>query len=402
MSISSNFRITSVDAHSYARCGMLATDHGVIQTPVFMPVATQAVFKGGVDTLDALNSGAKIILSNTYHLYVRGMVDVINRAGGLHSFMQWDNPILTDSGGFQVWSLSKRRNNDACMHKKGSLTAIDARGVTFNSHLYDGKQYRLTPEEAVRIQQDLGADIIMAFDEATSDTASFAYAKEAMERTHAWASRSLCAHSGEVRTKGKKVRKQLLFGIAQGGKFKRLRKKSAQFIASLDFDGIALGGESIGYAMRRTKHLLAYLAPFLPRNKPLYTMGVGFLPTDFFTVVESGADMFDCVAPARIARHGSVYVREVGPRKKYHINLLNACYKYDFRPLCRWCDCVTCARYSRAYLRHLFKAHEPTALRLATIHNLRFMLKVMEEIRTAITAGAFMQLKKEWLSPKRP
>jgi queuine tRNA-ribosyltransferase len=351
-----------------------------------MPVATQAVFKGGIDGGDASATNAPIILANTYHLYVRGVVDVIKKAGGLHKFMNWRKPILTDSGGFQVWSLGLGAR------KKG-LCSIDSDGVTFTSHI-DGKKFRLTPEDAISIQYDLGADIIMAFDEASSDTVSYAYTKEAMERTHLWAKRCQAEH---MKRKKRHKSHPLLFGIIQGGRFKKLRKQSTEEISAMHFDGLAIGGESIGYHMKRTADLLKYLAPSIEREKPLYTMGVGFSPTDFFTVVSYGADMFDCVAPSRMARHGSLYSRSAQKRNNYRLNILNAKYVYDYRPICDWCDCPVCKNYSRAYIRHLFKAKELTALRLATLHNVRFMLKVMEEVRAAIKAGAFSRLKKEWM-----
>lgn len=376
------FNIATEDKETKARTGKLKTAHGVITTPVFMPVATQAVFKGGLDSEDARAVNAPIILANTYHLYLRGAVPIVQRALGLHKFMNWDRTILTDSGGFQVWSLGLGA-------RKEGLCKIDKDGVTFVSHI-DGSRHRLTPEDSISIQHDLGADIAMAFDEATPDTASYAYAKEAMERTHRWAERCVAASS-------KLTASQLLFGIIQGGKFKRLRIQSAKAISAMDFDGIAIGGGSIGYNMKRTAEILEYLAPHLPKEKPIYTMGLGYSPTDFFIAVEHGADMFDCVAPARIARHGLLYSRSAGAKNDYRINLMNARYKDDFSRVCDWCDCAVCAAYTRAYLRHLFKAEEITALRLATIHNLRFMLKVMEDIRAALKAGEFLRLKKEWV-----
>ncbi|MFH1712652.1 MAG: tRNA guanosine(34) transglycosylase Tgt [Candidatus Jacksonbacteria bacterium] len=379
---------------SRQRAGRLKTAHGIIETPVFMPVATQAVFKGGVDIIDAQNIKAPIILANTYHLYLRGAVPIIKKAGGLHKFMQWDKPILTDSGGFQVWSLGLGARKD-------QLCKIDDEGVNFTSHL-DGKQHRLTPEKAVQIQLDLGADIIMAFDEATPDTASYDYTKRAMIRTHKWAERCFQINSKlhvmpTWHGKTQNRQSQLLFGIVQGGRFKKLRQESARVIGSLGFDGIAIGGESIGYNMKRTGQILEYLAPYLPRDKPLYTMGVGASPLDFFKVVEHGADMFDCVAPARMARHGSLYSRQTGRKNNYRLNILNAKFKQDFGPVCDWCDCAVCQNYSRAFLRHLFKSEELTALRLASIHNLRFMLRVMEEIRIAIKGGWFEKLQRQWL-----
>lgn len=383
--MSSVFNILTRDTHTRARVAHLTTNHGVLETPIFIPVATQAVFKGGLDSDDARAVNAPIILANTYHLYLRGAVPIVKRAGGLHAFMNWDRPMITDSGGFQVWSLGSGA-------RKAKLCRTDDDGVTFTSHI-DGSRHRLTPEDAMRIQHDLGADIIMAFDEATPEDASYAYAKEAMERTHKWAEPCFVANS---KFKSQNCKPSLLFGIIQGGRFKKLRIESAKVIRSLGFDGIAIGGESIGYNMKRTAEILEYLAPHLPKEKPVYTMGLGYSPTDFFTAVAHGADMFDCVAPARIARHGLLYSRSVGVRNGYRMNIMNARYKDDFSPVCTWCDCSTCAQYSRAYLRHLFKAGEVTALRLATIHNLRFMLKVVEDIRAALKAGEFEQLNREW------
>jgi tRNA-guanine transglycosylase len=307
--------------------------------------------------------------------------------------------MLTDSGGFQVWSLGSLKSPAqncadvrARHREKDGLIKIDDEGVNFTSHI-DGKKHRLTPEDAIRIQQDLGADIIMAFDEATPDTASYSYAKEAMGRTHQWARRCL---DESARCKMQSAKPQLLFGIIQGGRFKKLRQESARFISSLAFDGIAIGGESIGFKMKRTVEILTCLQGYLNKEKPIYTMGVGFSPSDFFEVVENGVDMFDCVAPARLARHGSLYCRRVGRHYRYRLNIFNAQYQSDPQPICDWCDCAVCQTYSRSYLRHLFKSKELTALRLATIHNLRFMLKVMEEIRESIKDGVFRELKKEW------
>jgi len=382
----SNFQIIQEDLSARARLAYLRTDHGVIETPVFMPVATQAVFKGGLDSDDARSIGAPIILANTYHLYLRGAVPIIKRAGGLHKFMNWARPILTDSGGFQVWSLGKGA-------RKNSLCKIDDDGATFVSHL-DGSAHRFTPEIAVQIQHDLGADIIMAFDEASDEASSYSYTKEAMDRTHKWAERCIAAMSNY---KSQITNRQLLFGIIQGGRFKTLRKKSARIISSMNFDGVAIGGESIGYNMKRTAEILEYLAPQIPKEKPIYAMGVGFSPADFFTVIERGVDMFDCVAPARIARHGLLYSKGAGSKRGHRINLMNARYKDDFSRVCDWCDCRVCVTYTRAYLRHLFKADEMTAFRLATIHNLRFMLKVMEEIRASLKDREFARLKREWI-----
>ncbi len=368
------------DKNTNARTGIIHTDHGDIKTPTFMPVGTQASVKS-LDQQDLIALDAQIILGNTYHLHLRPGEDLINRLGGLHKFMNWNKPILTDSGGFQVFSLGLQNG-------KG-MNKIDADGVTFKSHL-DGSTKRLTPEISINIQHKLGADIIMAFDECTPDKANEYYALEAMARTHFWAEKSLQAHK-----KNENKHNQYLFGIIQGANNKELREKSAQFICNLDFDGIAVGGESIGYNMEATKKILEWVAPYLPQNKPHYSMGVGLNPTDLFEVVERGIDMFDCVAPTRLARHGMVFVQN--KEKKHRLNITNAKYSQDTNPIDNTCNCHTCKNYSKAYLNHLFKAKEISAMRLTTIHNLHFYLQLMKKMRKAINKDEFTDLKKEWI-----
>jgi len=378
MNIFSPFKLIKKDPHTRARLGRITTAHGVIETPEFMPVGTQATVKT-LDVHDLYSSGAQVILGNTYHLHLRPGEKIIKKLGGLHKFMNWHKPILTDSGGFQVFSL---KNGE---HTNKQLVTIDEDGVNFRSYI-NGSLHRFTPESAIKIQHDLGADIIMAFDECTSDTVPHAIALAAMERTHRWAVRCIAAH--------KKLKKggsagPLLFGIIQGGSHQDLRVKSAQFITSLPFDGIAIGGESIGYNMEATGTIMEYLAPYLPENKPRYTMGLGASPGDFFKAVAAGADMFDCVAPTRIARNGA-------PANKYRLCITNAAYRTDKKPIDVWCDCFTCTHHSRAYLHHLFKADEILGLRLASIHNVHFALKVMREIRESIANGTFVALYKKW------
>lgn len=337
----------------WARAGELTTPHGVIKTPVFMPVGTQATVKS-LTPDDLLMCGVQIVLANTYHLYLRPREKLIRDMGGLHEYMRWDGPILTDSGGFQVASL------------KG--TKIDDKGVTFYSHL-DGSEHKFTAEKAIKVQEDLGADIIMAFDEATPDKGK-AYAREAMRRTHSWLKRSV---------KAWKNRKQALFGIIQGGDYKDLRKESAKFVVGQDLPGIAMGGGSIGRNWQETAENVDWVRDLLPKNKPLYLMGVGVNPIEVIEAIKTGADMFDCVAPTRLARMGQLYN---GDGK---INIDNARFRKDRGVVDEGCDCYTCKQgFSRAYLQHLFKARELMYYRLASLHNVRFMVRLTELLREGI------------------
>jgi len=379
------FTITHKDKTTFARTGILQTAHGSIDTPVFMPVGTKATVKS-LDRTDLENLDARIILANTYHLHLRPGENLIADFKGLHNFMNWSRPILTDSGGFQVFSLGQGDG------KQGKLVDIDDDGVTFTSHI-DGSKHRFTPESALEIQHKLGADIIMAFDECTPDNADKKYIREAMARTHAWAERSLSAHQKNLSYYGYK---QFLFGIIQGAADKSLRRESARIIASMPFDGIAIGGESIGYNMNATKKILDWVNPLIPENKPHYTMGVGFSPLDLFEVVERGVDMFDCVAPTRIARNGTLFVAAAGAKNKFRINITNARYKKDKQAIEPDCACFTCQNHSRSYLHHLFAAEELLAYRLATIHNLHFFLNLMKKIRESIKDNHFTKLKKSW------
>ncbi len=391
------FKIIKKSSECRARTGEITTDHGVIRTPAFMPVGTQATVKSlSVDQIEKID--ADIILANTYHLHLRPGEDVIESFGGLHTFMNWNKPILTDSGGFQVFSLANKNKKmfekeDAVIGQtnQGGLVDIDKDGVTFRSHI-DGSKKRLTPESAIDIQHKLGADIIMAFDECTPDNATESYAKEAMERTHRWAKQSLEAHKKNTSYHGYR---QFLFGIIQGANHKELREESARIISSMDFDGIAIGGESVGYNMEATKEILDWVNPIIPEDKPHYTMGVGYNPFDLFEVVERGVDMFDCVAPTRIARNGTLYVASE-KKNNFKINIRNAKFKHDETPIDKDCNCSTCKNYSRAYIHHLFDTKETLGLTLASIHNLYFMTNLMEKIRTAIGEDTFLTLKNEW------
>jgi queuine tRNA-ribosyltransferase len=337
--------------------------------PAFAPVGTQATVKAvGPDELEQL--GAALILSNTYHLYLRPGADTVARLGGLHAFMDWPHPILTDSGGYQVFSLQ-------------GLRRVDEDGVTFRSHL-DGSEHRFTPQSVVAIQEKLGADIIMCFDECAPPL-DHDYNAQAMERTHCWAQRCREAQKRED---------QALFGIVQGGVFADLRQESAQFLTTLDFPGYAIGGLSVGETKEQMHAMLDVVTPLLPEDKPRYLMGVGS-PEDLFEGVSRGVDLFDCVLPTRVARNGGLLTRQG------RINLRNAQYAEDPAPIEETCDCYTCRRFSRAYVRHLLKANEIFGLRLATVHNLRFMLRLMAEIRQSILDGTFAALKAAFLDAYR-
>lgn len=379
------FDITHKEKNTRARTGIVHTDHGDIETPAFMPVGTQATVKT-LDSDDLQSIGANIILANTYHLHLRPGENLIAKAGGLHRFMHWKKPILTDSGGFQVLSLGAQMNKT----EHTALANIDEDGVTFRSHI-DGSTHRFTPEISIDIQHKLGADIIMAFDECTPDDADTSYATEAMERTHRWLDQSIAEHKKQTAYHGYR---QFLFGIVQGAGHRGLRETSAKAVSERDVDGIAIGGESVGYNMNATRDILDWVIPLIPQEKPHYAMGVGFSPLDLFDVVERGVDMFDCVAPTRIARNGMLYTKE--KKKNYRLNILNAQYKADMDPIDADCVCFTCRTHTRSYVHHLFKAGELLAYRLATIHNLHFLLTLMRDMRTAIRRDAFPAFKKEW------
>ena len=383
-----------------ARAGIISTDHGEITTPMFMPVGTKATVKS-LRTQDLLNIGAEVILGNTYHLHLRPGEDVIDSFGGLHNFMQWQKPILTDSGGFQVFSLgAQKETKEGGSNEK--LVKIDDEGVTFRSYI-DGSKRRFTPESAIQIQHKLGADIIMAFDECTPDKADEAYTKKAMDRTHKWAARCIGEHKKNTTHHGYN---QYLFGIIQGANHKTLRCESAKIISDMDFDGIAIGGESIGYNMEATKEILDWIAPIIPEDKPHYTMGVGFSPYDIFDVVERGVDMFDCVAPTRMARNGAFYVHpktyaELKPKdskdsRSCWVDITNSQFKYDQKPLDSRMPHSPIHSYSRAYLHHLFKEQEILGKVLATQHNLFFLLDLMKNIQKAITEDTFKNLQEDW------
>jgi len=419
------FKIQHIDKKTHARAGVITTSHGEIKTPVFMPVGTQATVKT-LDSQDLENLGAEIILGNTYHLHLRPGEDLVESAGGIHGFMNWNKPVLTDSGGFQVFSLGKQKEEKKRGGNNEQLAKITDKGVEFRSHI-DGSKHFFSPEESIKIQHKLGADIIMAFDECTPDKADKKYTREALDRTHRWAKQSLEEHerlsvihstnSGQAPTEAKrsgeissKIKgsldklgmttsdqddKKFLFGIIQGAGHKELREESAKYISSLDFDGIAIGGESVGYNMEATMNILDWVYPIIPKDKPHYAMGLGLNPADLFEVVERGVDMFDCVAPTRLARHGVLYIKDI--KNKHRLNITNAKFKNDFAPIDKDCTCSTCQNYSRVYVHHLFDVKEVTAMRLATIHNIHFFLNLMREMREAILEDRFLEMKKEWV-----
>ncbi len=350
-----------------ARAGRLHTPHGTFDTPIFMPVGTQATVKA-MSPDELKDMGAGIILSNTYHLYLRPGHELVAEAGGLHKFMNWDRGILTDSGGFQVFSL-------------GALRKITEEGVTFRSHIDGSKQF-LSPEKATEVQMALGSDIIMAFDECVPFPAEHDYARKSTERTTRWAERCRKTHTRAD---------QALFGIVQGGMYKDLRTMSANDLVSLDFPGYAVGGLSVGEPKPLMYEMLEHTVPLLPERKPRYLMGVG-TPDCLVEGVMHGIDMFDCVFPTRVARNGTVMTNWG------RLVVKNAEYARDFRPLDDQCSCYACRNFSRAYIRHLFKTDEIFGLRLTTIHNLHFLLNFMRKMRTAILEDRFLDFRQEFLA----
>jgi queuine tRNA-ribosyltransferase len=358
-----------------ARRGEFTCPHGTVQTPVFMNVGTQGAIKGAVSAHDLKKLGCQIELSNTYHLHLRPGDDVVRTMGGLHKFMDWDGPILTDSGGFQVFSLS-------------GLRKITEDGVTFASHI-DGHRVFMGPEESMRIQSNLGSDIAMAFDECVENPATYEYAKNSCERTLRWLERCKAEHD-RLNTKPDCVNPgQMLFGINQGATFEDLRTWHMQEIAKLGCDGYAIGGLAVGEPTEVMYEIIEAVEAYMPTDKPRYLMGVG-TPSNIIEAVARGVDFFDCVMPARNARHGKLFTWSGA------INIKNEKYKLDARPIDPECDCPVCRSFSRAYLRHLFAAGEMLAMRLAVMHNLYFYNKLMERIRQALDEGNFVRFRAEY------
>lgn len=362
------YELIKKDKYSNARVGVIHTEHGDIPTPIFMPVGTLGTVKT-MTVEDLKEMDAKIILGNTYHLYLKPGMDIMKKAGGLHQFMNWDGPILTDSGGFQVFSLSDMRK-------------INENGVEFRSHI-DGSKHFFTPEKSIEIQNDIHSDIMMSFDECVDARADYDYVKQSMERTIRWAKRGLDYH------KEHSHKDQSLFGIVQGGLFKDLREKSVIETTAMDFDGFSIGGLSVGETKEEMIDILNFTTPLLPENKPRYNMGVG-TPDYLFESYQAGIDMADCVLPTRMARHGTALTSEG------RLVVKNASFKDDFTPLDHECDCYTCKNYSRAYLRHLVNVNEILGARLLSYHNLYFLLKLCENIRQAIMQDKFLEYKEEF------
>ncbi len=362
------YELIKKDKYTNARVGVIHTASGDIPTPIFMPVGTVGTVK--TMTVDDLKEmGAKIILGNTYHLYLKPGMDIMKKAGGLHKFMNWDRPILTDSGGFQVFSLADNRK-------------ISEEGVMFRSHI-DGSKHFFTPEKSIEIQNDIHSDIMMSFDECVDANASYDYVKNSMERTLRWAKRGLDYHKANSHPD------QSLFGIVQGGMFKDLREISARETVAMNFDGYSIGGLSVGETKEEMIDILNFTTPLLPEDKPRYNMGVG-TPDYLFESFQAGIDMADCVLPTRIARNGTAITSHG------RVVIKNATYKEDFSPLDPECDCYTCKNHSRAYLRHLVNAKEILGARLLSYHNLYFLLKMCENIREAIMNDSFLDYKKEF------
>ncbi|MGB9867300.1 MAG: tRNA guanosine(34) transglycosylase Tgt [Bacillota bacterium] len=362
--MSFGFELQCVDQGSAARAGQLLTAHGVVETPAFMPVGTQATVKAVTPQM-VEEAGAQMVLCNTYHLFLRPGEDIVWEAGGLHRFMGWQRPILTDSGGFQVFSLAK-------------LVTVTDDGIEFRSHI-DGSRRWLSPESCIRVQEKLGADVVTCLDQPVAPNACLSEAAEALERTLKWAIRCL-----DVKSRSD----QAIFGIVQGGVYPQLRAQSVGALVSLPFDGFAIGGLSLGEDKRVTLELVELCCKLLPETKPRYLMGVG-APYDIVEAVARGVDMFDCVLPTRLARHAAVLTLSG------KLNLRNQKFAKDFEPIESDCDCLTCKGFSRAYIHHLFKAEELLAQTLATVHNLRFMARLMSAIRESILSGCFQEFRRK-------
>jgi queuine tRNA-ribosyltransferase len=361
------FELLKTDAHTKARLGRLTTPHGIVDTPVYMPVGTQGSVKA-LDPRELDEMGTQIILGNTYHLNIRPGLDIIHAAGGLHKFINWEKPILTDSGGFQVFSLAKIRK-------------IKAHGVEFRSHL-DGSPLFLGPKEAMEIQCVLGSDIVMAFDECPPHDAPAKEQRHAVERTIRWARE--CRE--QPRAGG-----QMVFGIVQGGSNAALREECAKAIVALDFDGYAIGGVSVGEPEPEMMRAVEFTEPFLPANRARYAMGLG-TPAQMVELIARGVDMFDCVLPTRVARNGTAFTR------KGQFGLKGGAYKADFRPIEEGCDCFACRHFTRAYLRHLLNVNEILGLRMLSVHNSHTFLRLMADVRAAIAAGRFAEFHREFIA----
>ncbi len=405
--MSNIFTITTRDSHSRARTGVVQTAHGLIQTPVFMPVGTRATVKS-LSPAELYDHGAQIILGNTYHLYLQPGHELVARRGGLHRFMAWNGPILTDSGGFQVFSLvyggiadEIKGRRPAHPHAQPGMVKVTEDGVLFRSYL-DGSQHMFTPERSIEIQHGLGADIILCFDELPPFRAGYEYTARSLERTHRWESRCLTYHQNHTPPVASSdihaVPRQSLFGIVHGGVFADLRRASAEYIGTLPFDGLSIGG-SLGADKAQMYEVVDMTVPHLPDGLPRHLLGVGDVD-DLLEGVARGIDMFDCVSPTRLGRHGTALVRDA--TRKWRLNLTNAAWREDDGPLQAGCPCMTCRTFSRAYLHYLFRAKELLGIRLVSLHNVAFLLNLMQEIRTGINEGHFADVYRAWLGRNAP
>jgi len=403
--MSLRFKVEKELKNELGRTGILATSHGEIKTPAFVTVGTKATVKA-LTTEQVKSLGSQIVLANTYHLYLQPGNQLIKQAGGLHRFMNWDGPMMTDSGGFQVFSLGEafgdsvskiaKKNDESLIdvwstgdEKKqnnlGKLMQIDEEGVNFRSHL-DGSQHRFTPEKSIEIQHDLGADIIFAFDECTSPQADYAYQKEALERTHRWAKQCLLHHK-HLNAKNSNRGEQALFGIVQGGRFEDLRKESARVISQMDFVGFGIGGS---FDKEDMYTAVGWVNQLLPKDKPRHLLGIGE-PEDLFGGIQNGVDLFDCVSPTRMGRNGTLHTHDG------RININNSKFQNDFSPIDENCQCYVCQNYTKAYLAHLFRAKEMLAGTLASLHNLYFIIQLVNNIRQSILDDNFFEFKDSFL-----
>ncbi len=384
------FKIEKKEIHNSARAGEITTPHGSIKTPAFITVGTKATVKS-LTPEDVKSAGAQATLANTYHLFLEPGSDIVKKAGGLHKFMNWERPIFTDSGGFQVFSLgagmgkrvSKIADKKDIIEEDvpGGAVSINEEGVEFKSGI-DGKTHYLSPESSMDIQHDLGADIFFAFDECTSPHASYEYQKEAMKRTHRWAERCLKRHNSSPNSK-----KQALFGVVQGGRFEDLRRESARVIGKMGFSGFGIGGS---FSKEDIDTAVSWVVDVLPEKFPRHLLGIGE-PIDMFRAVESGIDTFDCVSPTRLARTGSIYT------KKGRVNITNSRFREDMSPIDENCPCYTCKNFSKAYLSHLFRSKEMLASTLSSIHNIHFIVSLVEGMRISILKGDYETYRNEFL-----
>ncbi|NWG19026.1 MAG: tRNA guanosine(34) transglycosylase Tgt [Chloroflexi bacterium] len=403
--MSFHFAVEARDPHSRARAGRIVTAHGVVETPVFMPVGTRGTVKS-LTPEEVHAHGAHIILGNTYHLYLQPGHELIARMGGLHRFMGWDGPILTDSGGFQVFSLvyggiaDEIKGRRPTQQVQPGMVKVTDDAVIFKSYI-DGSTHVFTPERSIEVQKGIGADIILCFDELPPFHAGYDYTARSLERTHAWERRCLAFHQA-TRDGGLPFDApnphQALFGIVHGGVFANLRQASAEYVRELPFEGLCIGG-SLGGDKQQMRAVVDMTVPHLPDHLPRHLLGIGDID-DLIECVARGIDMFDCVSPTRLGRHGTALVRDTSAPaagRRWRLNVTNAALRNDQAPLDAWCGCYTCRRYSRAYIHHLFRAQELLGIRLVSLHNVAFLLKLMREVRQSIVEGRFAALRTDWL-----